>query len=166
MGTRGLTVVIAGGKNVIAQYGQWDHYPDGQGLDTLAFLCGKNAVDRLRENIPRITEETPTYHEAVRELCVETGVEWQEIAPQLSRDMGAGILNFVANADKGPIYLRDDSEFEHDTLMCEGVFEVDLDKNTYRFYSPGHFTGPTYSLDNLPDDATFVKENTSQDEDD
>ena len=117
MGTRGLTVVISGGKNVIAQYGQWDHYPEGQGLDALAFLRDTSAVDRLRENIPRITEETPTYHEEIMELCVESGVEWQEIAPQLSRNMGAGILNFVADTPEGPIYLRDDSDFAHDTLM-------------------------------------------------
>lgn len=159
MGTRGLTVVISGGKNVIAQYGQWDHYPEGQGLDALAFLRDTSAVDRLRENIPRITEETPSYHEEIRELCTSTGVEWQEIAPQLSRDMGAGILNFVADTPEGPIYLRDDSDFAQDTLMCEGVFEVDLDKNTFRFYRPEWFEGPTYSLDNLPTPEVFVLDN-------
>ena len=31
MGTRGLTMVVSKGKTRVAQYGQWDHYPSGQG---------------------------------------------------------------------------------------------------------------------------------------
>jgi len=38
MGTRNLTMVISDGKTKIAQYGQWDGYPSGQGADILAFL--------------------------------------------------------------------------------------------------------------------------------
>jgi len=38
MGTRNLTVVIYKGKPCIAQYGQWDGYPQGQGYTILDFL--------------------------------------------------------------------------------------------------------------------------------
>ena len=38
MGTRNLTMVIHEKKPVIAQYGQWDGYPAGQGTTVLEFL--------------------------------------------------------------------------------------------------------------------------------
>lgn len=41
MGTRGLTAVMVDGEYKVAQYGQWDHYPDGQGKTALAF-CREN----------------------------------------------------------------------------------------------------------------------------
>ena len=37
MGTRNLTIVYCGGKPVVAQYGQYDGYPSGQGATALAF---------------------------------------------------------------------------------------------------------------------------------
>ena len=42
MGTRNLTVVYHGGKHVVAQYGQWDGYPEGQGITCLDFLHRQN----------------------------------------------------------------------------------------------------------------------------
>ena len=38
MGTRNLTIVISDDKRKIAQYGQWDGYPSGQGVTALKFL--------------------------------------------------------------------------------------------------------------------------------
>ena len=38
MGTRNLTCVIKDGKYRVAQYGQWDGYPEGQGMNILNFL--------------------------------------------------------------------------------------------------------------------------------
>jgi hypothetical protein len=40
MGTRNLTRVICDGKTKVAQYGQWDGYPEGQGKTVLNFLRG------------------------------------------------------------------------------------------------------------------------------
>ncbi len=39
-GTRNLTCVVVGGEYKVAQYGQWDGYPSGQGLTALNFLRG------------------------------------------------------------------------------------------------------------------------------
>ena len=41
MGTRHLIAVMADGKYQVAQYGQWDGYPSGQGVSVLTF-CGKH----------------------------------------------------------------------------------------------------------------------------
>ena len=38
MGTRHLIIVKSEGKTKVAQYGQWDGYPTGQGKDIAIFL--------------------------------------------------------------------------------------------------------------------------------
>ena len=49
MGTRNLTAVFMDGEYKVAQYGQWDGYPSGQGVDILNIL--KNAKkDILKRN--------------------------------------------------------------------------------------------------------------------
>ena len=41
MGTRNLTAVYLDGQYKVAQYGQWDGYPEGQGITALTFLRDK-----------------------------------------------------------------------------------------------------------------------------
>ena len=41
MGTRNLTVVFMDGEYKVAQYGQWDGYPEGQGITCFNFLHDK-----------------------------------------------------------------------------------------------------------------------------
>lgn len=41
MGTRHLIEVVVDGQIKVAQYGQWDGYPSGQGVDVLKFLAEK-----------------------------------------------------------------------------------------------------------------------------
>lgn len=48
MGTRNLTVVIKKAKPVVAQYGQWDGYPSGQGATVLNFLKSRNNERRTK----------------------------------------------------------------------------------------------------------------------
>ena len=56
MGTRNATIVIKDNKTKVAQYGQWDGYPSGQGLTALNFLRQANLsqfgteVDKLKIN--------------------------------------------------------------------------------------------------------------------
>ena len=45
MGTRNLTCVVKNGEFVVAQYGQWDGYPDGNGFKILEFLEKINLDD-------------------------------------------------------------------------------------------------------------------------
>ena len=54
MGTRNLTMVISENKTKVAQYGQWDGYPEGQGKTILKFLkrCDlKIFEERLKKSI-------------------------------------------------------------------------------------------------------------------
>jgi hypothetical protein len=128
MGTRGLTKVIKNDKVVVAQYGQWDHYPSGQGLTALRFLRDEANVDKLDKGLYWLYEVDS---DDVSKLVERIGDDNFETAyPSLIRDTGAEILEMIANA-KGalPVYL--DSGFEDDELFCEGVFTVDLDNKTF-----------------------------------
>jgi hypothetical protein len=50
MGTRHLIKVIYNKETKVAQYGQWDGYPDGQGLTILNFLDEEGNFIDLRED--------------------------------------------------------------------------------------------------------------------
>lgn len=50
MGTRNLTAVYLDGQYKVAQYGQWDGYPEGQGITVLTFLLSL-AVTLVRASL-------------------------------------------------------------------------------------------------------------------
>jgi hypothetical protein len=128
MGTRGLTKVIKNDKVVVAQYGQWDHYPSGQGLTALRFLRDEANVEKLDKGLYWLYEVNS---DDVSKLVERIGDDNFETAyPSLIRDTGAEILEMIANA-KGALPVFLDSDFEKDELFCEGVFTVDLDKKMF-----------------------------------
>ena len=55
MGTRGVTMVIQEEKVKVAQYGQWDHYPSGQGLTALDIL--RNTIMKSKESFEDFKEK-------------------------------------------------------------------------------------------------------------
>ncbi|KAH0393586.1 hypothetical protein KCU89_g12258, partial [Aureobasidium melanogenum] len=80
MGTRNLTLVYYNGQYRIVQYGQWDGFPDGQGLNVLSFLLDSTNIRKLEEaldsNDNRIIilsdEERDAYFEGLRRKQIET----------------------------------------------------------------------------------------------
>ena len=54
MGTRNLTIVFMDGKYRVAQYGQWDGYPEGQGLTCLRFVRDQMNEKYFRDALSRI----------------------------------------------------------------------------------------------------------------
>ena len=48
MGTRNLTAVYIDGEYKVAQYGQWDGYPEGQGLTALHFLRDEMDAEKFK----------------------------------------------------------------------------------------------------------------------
>jgi len=196
MGTRNLTCVVLDGEYRIAQYCQWDGYPEGQGTTVLDFLKNKMDRDRFVSGLKQtnwITDEEHT------KLWNEVGADGPDFAtmyvvhkfkslhPQLDRDMGADVLEFVQESDS-PVMLQNSVDFAKDGLFCEWAYVVDLDNNKLEVYSGlGQETPPegnrfgtdigengystvtmvkAYDLDNLPDEETFIKELTPRDEDD
>lgn len=143
MGTRGLTAVIEGGTHKVAQYGQWDHYPEGQGVTALTFLRDSGKLDALREKVGQahyITGEEVDSLYAAAGIDVSSGFitmddskMFGELYPALTRDTGAGILEVVADAPAG-IGLQDSFSFATDSLFCEYAYVVDLDRNVFEAY--------------------------------
>ena len=188
MGTRHLIAVAKDNDYKLAQYGQWDGYPSGQGVDVLAFLKANNLeafVEKL-SNVSFITEEE------LKQRWIEAGAkpdeEWvtldvsrkmQEMYPKNVRDTGAEILDIIMNADR-PIKVINSIQFAADSAFCEWGYVIDLDKNTFevfrglnydpltesdRFYSLDNSSGvhpikllKSYDLNSLPSEEDFVKE--------
>lgn len=54
MGTRHLIVAVKDGQTKLAQYGQWDGYPSGQGIDVLKFVSSKARLAKLSKQLDKI----------------------------------------------------------------------------------------------------------------
>ena len=183
MGTRHLIAVFYKGEYRIAQYGQWDGYPSGQGVDVLKFLRKEMKLPLFHERLLALREITEAEIDKVNAL----GDGWQTEYPHLSRDAGSDILLMV---QKG---VRDNAvklyiDFAGDSLYCEYAYVIDFDKGTFEIFK-GFNTDPvdpserfadakrdnekyypvrfwkSYPLDALPTKAKFLKDlDDSEDE--
>ena len=143
MGTRNLTCVFVNGEYKVAQYGQWDGYPEGQGSTILKFLQSYNKETFLKNlNTTRFIEE-----DEYNKLWLEVGVDikasngmvnmddsdkFKKKHPQLDRDMGGGVLKFIENNEN--VVLNNEINFVYDGLFCEWCYVVDFDKNVLEVY--------------------------------
>lgn len=183
MGTRNLTMVILNGEHKIAQYGQWDGYPEGQGLTCLLFLKN-NDIQEFKNRVSKCSymgedEINKIWEEAGSEdgfISMEGSYKVKNKYPTLSRDQGAEILHLVMG---GHCNLQDSSSFAADSLFCEWGYVIDLDNNKFEVYtgfnkSPLELNERFYSLqkdgsdyypiklvayfdiDNLPSKEEFV----------
>lgn len=145
MGTRHLIAVQVDGEYKVAQYGQWDGYPSGQGVDILEFLRkNKKNLNKLADAARACTELSDDDY---RQAWVECGADpesdfvtmdvserFRQKYPYLSRDCGSDILTHVFNAGTDGLKLRYALDFAADSLFCEWAYVVDLDKNTFEVY--------------------------------
>lgn len=188
MGTRNLTAVFVDGEYKIAQYGQWDGYPEGQGKTALDFarkLADENFRHSFTEKVRAcrwITEEEVNAINAK----IKSGEikDWTKEYPELWRDACADILQMVM--DRGGLALKNEIEFAADSLFCEWAWVIDLDKNTFEGFEGFNENSPltendrfgflslktyisgdryypvklvkAYSLDNLPSDEQFFSD--------
>lgn len=139
MGTRGITKVTYEGAVKVAQYGQWDHYPSGQGVTVLNFLKSADNIAMLKVGLSNVwypseseleTFSKPYTHGENGMMSMDMGDKFARDFPSLTRNTGAEILSVIAQSDSPvPLYL--DSEFEHDDLWCEGVYSINLDDETF-----------------------------------
>jgi hypothetical protein len=162
MGTRGLTKVIdKNGITKVAQYGQWDHYPEGQGVKILSILStDRYAVEELELALDKCYFTTDEEREAIYADYNTNYPDTQHLKrfssmlPSFSRDTCGDILNVVRwSATRVP--LMDESEFEHDDLFCEGVYIVDYQTNS--FISKHGGVTVEFPLDKLPLEHEYLQ---------
>lgn len=137
MGTRHLTMVVSNKETKVAQYGQWDGYPEGQGVTVLEFLqsCDIDLFRSKVNNLHWITQEESD--------AIEKDENWTQKYPHLSRDAGAQILNAIqygeirkrGTAQKCTVdFLVNSEDFINESLFCEYAYLIDLDKMTFEIY--------------------------------
>ena len=134
MGTRNLTCVKINGEYKVAQYGQWDGYPEGQGKTILAFLHQMN-TEHFKERIKACRwatdEEVDEIYKPYRE-CDEYGA-FSKDYPNLTRDTGGEILAFI-DGSEGEVLLCNQLAFAADSLFCEWCYVIDFDENTFEVF--------------------------------
>ena len=102
MGTRNLTKVIdKNGVIKVAQYGQWDGYPSGQGVNALNAIF--YYLDEIKQGIKRVywisQDELNEIYASLPEmnyLGTEDNDKFTTLYPNLTRDTCAKILNVIA----------------------------------------------------------------------
>lgn len=163
MGTRHLTMVQLGGTYRIAQYGQWDGYPEGQGQTVVKFLNTVKTKKALAAFAAKVAALKTLTDAEVATRWKEVGADdsgmvsmtisdkFKEKYPHLQRDCGAEILQLVNEGKATEVSL--DIGFVKDSLFCEWAYVIDLDAGTFevfkgfnthplaktaRFYSDGY----------------------------
>lgn len=136
MGTRHLVCAVQGGQFKLAQYGQWDGYPSGQGVSILAFLKGPD-FPVFKKNLPKCHFGSDAEFSAINKKAKSAGGIRKTDFRYLSRDTSSDILGVIANSPQGLI-LQDSSSFAADGLMCEWVYVIDLDAEEFEIYDGFH----------------------------
>lgn len=144
MGTRNLIAIYKDGEYKVAQYGQWDGYPSGQGVGILNNLkeYGVNRISTKLDKVRWITDNE--YRQQWLEfghdidssngfVNCELGDKFDKKYPELSRDTGSDILKLIAETDR-VLKIQNSIDFVGDSLFCEWAYVIDFDKNTFEVY--------------------------------
>ena len=144
------------GKTRVAQYGQWDGYPGGQGLTVLKFLKTAN-MDEFKKRLDGVKF---LRQEDIDAFCKSEGFPadgWLNEAqakifrakfPGVNRDLGAEILQKIY--DGSITEIKNSEGFAGDSLFCEWAYVIDLDSGMLEVYK-GFNTSP------LPETDRFAK---------
>ena len=144
MGTRNLTMVISNKETKVAQYGQWDGYPSGQGATALEFLHNVD-IRQFEEKLKSVKFINEDKQKEIDQwlksigckdgwMNMEQSAQYQRKYPFLTRDNGAKVLQMIMDSEDEEIWLHDQTEFAADSLFCEWAYVIDLDKGYFEVY--------------------------------
>lgn len=145
MGTRNITIVMKDKKTVVAQYGQWDGYPSGQGATVFNFLKTAD-LNHFKEKLNTTKFIDAAKQKEINEWFKSIGCKdgwmngdqaelYHQKYPLLTRDNGAEILNMLNNHPDGEIaWIHNKRLFAADSLYCEWAYVIDLDKEVLEIY--------------------------------
>ena len=144
MGTRNLTIVKHNEEIKVAQYCQWDGYPDSAGLHILNFLQKRNKEDfkhnleqcswATEEDLEKAEEFIKSIEESNLTIHADT---WHAVFPAFHRNTGCRILELICPPYGGPkrMLLQNSFKFGGDKVFCEWAWVIDLDSNQLEVYS-------------------------------
>jgi hypothetical protein len=142
MGTRNITMVISEGKTKVAQYGQWDGYPEGQGKTILKFLK-ENDLNVFKEKLKQVSFLTQKEIDKLWDECrnkeddkwsdLRTNQIFKSKYPELCRGTAAKVLQLIYEGKAARLWNR--RNFVKNALWCEWVYVIDLDKIKLEVYS-------------------------------
>jgi len=160
MGTRHLIVVKKDNEIKVAQYGQWDGYPSGQGVSILKFLRNKKRIKKLSDKMKVVrfidaTGKDKKFIDGYNKRCENgdkrTPKEKKWFKTYITRDLGSDILyNIIESKDK-EILLENNYEFGKESLFCEYAYLIDLDSKTFEVFNG-------YNEDKMAQDKRFFVE--------
>lgn len=181
MGTRNSTLVKINKKIKVAQYGQWDGYPSGQGATILEILRNCN-LDELKEKCSKVTQikssKLDKLWKQAHDLCgekekkmdidflsgfvsIKVADKFKEINPHLHRDCGGEILKHILNGVNEVDVDLDFAIGRGGYFGCEWCYVVDFDNNVLQVYN-GTYTKEyllkEFDLNSLPNEEEFLKE--------
>ena len=153
MGTRNLIIVVEDKKHKVAQYCQWDGYPEGQGKTCYNVLKNPLNLTLLAQSLTKcyfgseedFMELWRTMHESVGEeftkdsgVSLEASMAMKMLHPQLQRDHGALVLETIIDATER-VPLADSIDFVTDHLFCEWVWIIDFDDGLFQAFRPRQY---------------------------
>jgi len=148
MGTRHRQAVISKrGALKIQQYGQWDGYPSGQGVDILVFLRSAD-LKKYHQNLLKLKKATKAQIEEVN-----SDPEWPTNYPFLSRDCGSNIHQMIEDGKVPYVIHTPEDECRR---WCDGFYTIDFQKGV--FISEFRNIVKEYPLDNLPTKKKYLLE--------
>jgi hypothetical protein len=148
MGTRNLTLVRLGGKYKVAQYGQYDGYPEAVGAGIVEVLKTypreqiETAIAACAFATPDDIETRWAAAHAREDLYVS---KWPWLSRSCAGDdllrllMGETLRQPISRSIwRGPVdVIRDQRAFAKDGLFCEYCYLIDFDRNVFEIYISG-----------------------------
>lgn len=157
MGTRNTTLVKLAGDIKVSQYGQWDGYPSGQGATIAEFLqdLTPEKLEDFKAKVAKLEYFKDSELEEINnnpEYLLGAKHDWKKTFPQLSRDMGAEILQEIANGNVTKV--RIDDYYTSPDSWVEYVYTLDLNDQTVTI--DGHeFDSEVFTFDEWKADGTI-----------
>lgn len=146
MGTRHLTMITNDDDTgyLVAQYGQWDGYPEGQGLNIVNIL-NEYGIDSIRSGLKNCVIVDQEYVLSMWKkigahgdfATLDQSEQFFKKYPSLSRDTGSNIIKIIIDSvrtgEKVPIEL--DIDFAYNGLFCEYIYVLNMKTNQLEVYA-------------------------------
>ena len=151
MGTRNLTVVVHNQEVKVAQYGQYDGFPDSLGVKLLKFFSSPENTENLKEILPKVRlwneKDQKQQDEFLESIGCTNGIlndkqkeefkkrypfRYRERYGRLREGQILEVLLEFHHLDE--LATTDAYDFASDGLFCEWAYVIDYDTNTFEVY--------------------------------